>query len=326
MKALAILAVAACSGSSATSFTVDVMTRTFVDTTRPTPANGTAPASSQRRLVTDIWHPTSGGPFPLIVFVHGSTTSRKQSTFLTQALAEAGYVVVAADFPLTAGSTPGGSSDLHVEDERGDVAFLADRAAAFAADETDPLHGAIDPAAGYAVVGHSTGGTVALLSAFGDAHDDRVRAAVTISGDSCFFAPAFFTRRAVPLLSLTGSRDLFVPPPDNARRTYDLAGPPKMFASLVGGNHMFFTDFEIDDAQIALPPTTATSDLAVTLAKYGDGAACSPIPAPSTDPPMAFADEHDWAARIITDYLDHVLRGKDLPALDDPAVVVERAF
>ncbi len=106
---------------AALSGPVGVTTRTFIDTTRPTPANGTAAAQTSRTLVTEIWYPTSatgispirdaplapGGPYPLVLFVHGSSSGRTVSTFLTIALAQAGYVVAAADFPLTALSTPG---------------------------------------------------------------------------------------------------------------------------------------------------------------------------------------------------------------------------
>ncbi len=342
MLRLAALAVAACSSSHmsspdgstppATSYGVGVKTRMYVDTTRPTPANGSAPDAPARTLLTEIWYPAPSGtaapetvdaplapgPFPLVIFVHGSGTGRRQSTFLMQALAAAGNVVVAADFPLTASSTPGGASDLHVEDERGDVAFLADQAAAFSTDPADALHGATDPGAGYAVVGHSTGGAVALLAAFGDTHDDRVRAAVTISGDSCFFAEAFFRAREIPLFALTGSNDLLVPPPDNARRTYDLAAAPKVFASLVGGEHMYFTDYDIPDAVLGVMPTTASSDLATTLAHYGDGAACEPIPAPAGDPEMDYDVQHDLAARLVVAYLDHTL----LALAADPRVML----
>jgi predicted dienelactone hydrolase len=320
------------------AFGVGVTTRTFVDTSRPTPANGDAPMKPQRTLVTEIWYPapastpspetmdaplSPGGPFPLVVFVHGSLSNRRQSTFLTQGLAAAGYVVVAADFPLTADSTDGGSSDLHVEDETGDIKFLSDKAAAFTADASDALHGAIDPQAGYAVVGHSTGGTVALLMAFGDNHDDRVRASVVISGDSCFFADGFFQTRSVPLLVLTGSRDLLVPPPDNSQRTYDLAGAPKVSASIVGGFHMGFTDYDIPDDVLGLDPTDATSDLAVTLNHYGNGAACA-APAPSSDTDIDFDAQHGLATKMITAYLDQ-LRSINTPFPNAPALVVEHA-
>jgi predicted dienelactone hydrolase len=43
---------------------------------------------------TQIWAPQGGGPAPLILFSHGLGGCETQSTFLTQGLAEAGYVVV----------------------------------------------------------------------------------------------------------------------------------------------------------------------------------------------------------------------------------------
>lgn len=321
------------------TFGVGVVTRTYVDTTRPTPANGPAPMLPQRTLATEIWYPApaatprpettnaplaASGPFPLVVFVHGSGGMRRQSTYLTQGLAAAGYVVMAGDFPLTAMSTPGGVSDLHVEDETGDIKFLANQAVAFAADPADALHGAIDPSAGYTVAGHSTGGTVALLMAFGDDHDPRVRASVDLSGDACFFADGFFRTRTVPVLLLTGTRDLLVPQPDNTRRAYDLAGPPKVFASLVGGFHMGFSDFNIPDELLHAPPVDASFPLAMTLAKYGDGSGCVAVP-PSTDPDMDFARQHALTLETVVSYLDQTIRGVATPFPNAPDLVVEHA-
>ena len=127
-------------GDAAAGVSVGVTTRTWIDTTRPTPQNGTAPAQPSRTLVTDVYYPTSaaqgpgiavmdaplapGGPYPLVLFVHGSSSSRTLYTYLEIGLAEAGYVVAAADFPLTAADTPGGESDLHVSDQVGDLELL----------------------------------------------------------------------------------------------------------------------------------------------------------------------------------------------------------
>jgi dienelactone hydrolase len=43
----------------------------------------------------DIWRPASGGAAPIIIFSHGYLGCGGQSTFLTRALAEAGYFVIA---------------------------------------------------------------------------------------------------------------------------------------------------------------------------------------------------------------------------------------
>src|SRR5262249_2206982 len=68
---------------------VGVTTMSFVDTNRPTMANGSFAGSPSRTLVTEVWYPTdaqpgatptpvrdaprtrSGAPFPLIVYSHG---------------------------------------------------------------------------------------------------------------------------------------------------------------------------------------------------------------------------------------------------------------
>jgi dienelactone hydrolase len=43
----------------------------------------------------DIWRPSGSGAAPIIIFSHGYLGCGRQSTFLTRALAEAGYLVVA---------------------------------------------------------------------------------------------------------------------------------------------------------------------------------------------------------------------------------------
>src|SRR5262249_25781076 len=142
-----------------TPHAIGVTTRNLFDASRSTPENDGVPAHPGRSLPTEIWYPAaqgpgapaadgtanrdapvdpSGAPYPLVLFVHGSTSFRTQSTFLTTALAAAGYVVAAADFPLTAAATPGGPSDLHFDDQVGDLSFIADQLAAAAFDPADP--------------------------------------------------------------------------------------------------------------------------------------------------------------------------------------------
>ncbi len=334
----------------AVTYPVGVTTRTWVDSSRGTPANHAAPALPARTLVTEVWYPargggaggdagdtgnvetrdapadTAGGAHPLVLFVHGSSGGRRQSTFLTRALAAAGYVVAAADFPLTAGNTPGGPSDLHVDDQRADLAFLADRVTAAAGDRTDVLGGAVD-VSGYAVVGHSTGGTMALVAAYApDAHDPRVRAAVALAPCACFLGDGFFRTRALPLLVVGGTDDLFVPLATNGQRAFTLAPPPRLFARLVGGNHLYFTDVNVSDAVLSPTPTTAHDDIAVALARYGGGTACEPAPPAGTDPPLPFADQHARTVTIVQAFLDGALRhqGGALAAVvahPDPDVV-----
>lgn len=287
------------------SYAVKITDAVFVDNSRTTAANGDAPALASRTLPTTLWSPDAPGDFPLVLFVHGSSGYRGQSTWLMKALAADGYTVAAADFPLTALSTAGGASDWHVEDQAEDLRFLADQ-----------LH-----AATYAVVGHSTGGTVALLAAQGDAHDARVGAVAALSGDSCFFGDAFFATRAVPLLVVDASRDQLVPAQTNGARTFALSRAPKLRAVLRGGTHLFFTDLALPDSLGS--PTLPGDPLAMTLARYGGGTGCAAVP-PADDAPLAIADQHALAATVIARFLDEVFRGEPFDDPGDPRLSITR--
>jgi predicted dienelactone hydrolase len=328
---------------------VGVTTRTFTDPTRPTPQNGTAPALTSRTLVTEIWYPTTatsalattlrdvplapGGPYPLVLFVHGSSSSRLLSSFLTIALAEAGYIVAAADFPLTALDTPGGASDLNVSYQVGDLSFLCDQLKAVSLDATDKLSGAVD-GLHYAVVGHSTGGAIAELAAFaGDdatiTHDPRVAAVVPLSGDACMFDPGFFKSRDVPVFAIGASNDLFVRFANSGQWVFDNTSAPHLLANLIGGQHMHFTDLTFLDADLGPVPTGPTSDLAVTLQQYGDAGACLPVPPPGTDPALSLDAQHALVIQLVGAYLDAEMRSNPGPlaaleAANNPLVVFQR--
>jgi pimeloyl-ACP methyl ester carboxylesterase len=328
---------------------VGVTTRTFVDPTRPTPANGTAAAQTSRTLVTEIWYPTlatgaspvrdapiaPGGPYPLALFVHGSGSSRVAYTYLTIGLAQAGYVVAAADFPLTALGTPGGSSDLYVWYQVGDLSFLCDQLKATSADAGDEqLSGAVDGLS-YGVVGHSTGGAVAELAAFaGDdsmiTHDSRVAAIVPLSGDACMFSAPFFKSRAVPTFVIGASNDLFVHFPNSGEWVYQSTTEPHVAAELIGGQHIYFTDFTfLLDSELDPVPTGPTSDLAVTLQAYGDASECLPEPEAGADPPLAAATQHALVIQFVTAYLDEQMRHNPagmaaVEAANNPIVVLQQ--
>ena len=333
-RGLLVAALAACGGNPPTTtaqtppFAVGVTTRKLVDMSRATPQNGGQPGMSSRNLPTEIWYPIAGSdpgetrdapplartaPWPLLLFVHGSDGNRRQSTFLTDGLAAAGYVVAAADFPLTASSTPGGSSDLHVDDQLGDLRFLQ-RTLTMPSAALSPLP--TIEAKRYAVIGHSTGGTVALLAAFApDTHDDQLAAAVALAPCACFFGDAFFTTRSVPLLVAAGTDDLFVPPADNGVRAFTLAPPPRLLATLVGGTHLYFTDYPIPDATLHPMPTTSDADLAVTLARYGGGA-CSPIPPPGMDPGLTSDEQQALTVPLVVAFLEAQLGANGKPLAD----------
>jgi alpha-beta hydrolase superfamily lysophospholipase len=314
---IAMIAASCATPTTPAPMGVGVRTLMLVDTTRSTPANGSVPARPERDLFTHVWYPAAvdpaanevanaepaSGPWPLVVFVHGSSGTPIVYTWIGRTLARAGYVVVAADMPSTSLRSPGGATDWGVELQPGDVSFLADRA--FAGDIL--RSGVIDSHAGYAVVGHSTGGTVALLAGYAPMADARVAAIVPLSGDACFLAPTFFRLRAVPLLAVSGTNDFYVPPEINAQRTYDDALAPKTLVVLQGGTHLGFTDLSMDDDPTVVPDQPG-DPLPSTLAAFGDASACNPIPPRSTMPRMALADQHRITSAWMIAFLDAVMR------------------
>src|SRR5262249_48913050 len=119
----AVLALAAGCGdhgtASAPGATVVGEERTFVDASRPTPANGSYPGAGERTLATRLWYlerpvrslaacGADGGPCALVVLAHGFGGSTARFDAFGRALAAAGYVVAAPAFPLTNDQAPGG--------------------------------------------------------------------------------------------------------------------------------------------------------------------------------------------------------------------------
>ncbi len=112
---------------------------TWVDASRPTSAHGGEPELPERTLDVVVYAPDGApGPWPLIVFGHGSSRAGDHYAGTLSAWASAGYVIVAPDFPLTSEGTPGGSKLDDVEAQAGDVSFLIDTALTELAAVVDP--------------------------------------------------------------------------------------------------------------------------------------------------------------------------------------------
>lgn len=99
-----------------------------------------------------------GGPLPVVVFSHGNSGIRWQSTFLTERLAAHGYVVVAPDHV--------DNTLFDIDDALRDAVAVRrpqDVRDAYDWAVTRPeVADCVDPSAGYAVIGHSFGGYTSL--------------------------------------------------------------------------------------------------------------------------------------------------------------------
>jgi dienelactone hydrolase len=115
----------------------------------------------------DIWRPSATGAAPIIIFSHGYLGCGRQSTFLTRALADAGYLVVApqhadslcghrASPPAVPFWQPQDWSDSTYRERRDDVV------AVIAAMHQDPAFAGRVDWARLGLMGHSLGGYTVL--------------------------------------------------------------------------------------------------------------------------------------------------------------------
>ena len=127
-------------------------------------------------------------------------SSRKETAYLLEHLASYGYVVVAADFPLTSGSAPGGPNINDVSTQSADVTFLVDHILGLTGAEK-PYSGQIDENR-IGLLGLSLGGFSTTLTAFHPRlREPRARAAISIAGPSANLTRKFFTQSelAIPV-------------------------------------------------------------------------------------------------------------------------------
>lgn len=211
------------------------------------------------------------GARPVLAFSHGSGGLRYQSLFITEHLASHGYVVLAPDHT---------DNTTFDEDEEayGRVALRRPQDLADAVDWalTEPrLRGCLDPAAGYAVAGHSFGGwtaaaaagatidPVALEALCGDDRswmcqildetsasapfsigDDRVWASVPMAPSSPYtFGDDGAAQHTVPTLIFGGDQDTLTPWETDQVPLYDaLIARPRALAQIVGASHYTFSE------------------------------------------------------------------------------------
>lgn len=238
-------------GETAT-FAVGRRFETFVDTSRPTDAKGEAPAQPTRTLETAIWYPADGraggeargdapaatarGPFPLVVFSHGSgISSPVRYELVLREWAAAGFVVAAPKHPLSSTSLPDAAAD--VVNQPADVSFVIDQMLRLNADGASPFGRLIDPGR-LAVAGHSLGALTALAVGFNACcADSRLKAGIVLAGGLYGFPDdGWFRGIRTPILVVHGDDDRIVRIAEG-QRVFEQAPPPKAMLTVFGGDH-----------------------------------------------------------------------------------------
>jgi fermentation-respiration switch protein FrsA (DUF1100 family) len=251
LAAATLAAVSVSCGSSA-SYGVVVRDETYVDATRPTPANGSYTGSPSRAIVVKFFVPAAhgsisrrGAPYPTILFSHGSSATPYTYERLLDAFVAAGFLVVAPVYPLSTTLAPGGFTPVDVDQQPGDASFVLDQVLAASRDPKSWLHGLVNPnrigAAGHSLGGMTTYGLVYNACC----RDPRIKAAAVLSAATVvlpgetrtFPANEFFTGVHTPLLAVHGDQDPIVPYADG-RESWNAANAPKFLLTLHGGNHI----------------------------------------------------------------------------------------
>lgn len=222
---------------------------TLEDTSRPTQSNGKKfNGTSSRILKTNIWYPSSeeqpkkvsGKEHPLIIYNHGFSSDKTEGTHIAKLLASNGYIVMAADFPLTTMFAPGdGPAIQDVVNQPADVSFLIDTMLQWNISSNHQFSNAINPGK-IGVAGLSLGGLTSTLVAFHPTMaDQRVQASVSIAGPSVMFGPVFFQNRSIPFMMIAGTADSLVTYQSNAKDIRQRS-PNTILVSLDKGSHTGF--------------------------------------------------------------------------------------
>jgi dienelactone hydrolase len=217
---------------------------------------GAGPIDPSTNAVLDAPIDASGGPYPIVLFSHGSCGYPLQSIFLMPLLAARGYVVVAPPHPgntINDGLAVCGAPQTQLESAQerpADMGFVLDEMLAANADSGSDFFGVLDPTR-IAMTGHSFGGFTTFLVA---AQDPRITVAVPMAPAT----PSNFTPFAVPSLTMLGEIDGRISN-EAARNAYDQASTPKFLVEIEHAGHYAFSNlcFPSPDCQ---PPATLTQN------------------------------------------------------------------
>ena len=131
--------------------------RRYVDETRGIMATMGFAGSQTRRIDVKVWYPPEmdRGPYPLIIYSHGTFGFAGNAMHLVRAIVAEGYVVAAPDYPLTSrkAHTKVRFADISdVSQQVRDITFIIDSLLA------DPVIGKLIDADNIGATGHSLGG------------------------------------------------------------------------------------------------------------------------------------------------------------------------
>ena len=233
----------------------------YVDESRPIKASMGFAGSATRRLDVRIWYPADsqvkadpnliakGGPYPLVIYSHGTYGRADNNMHMIEHLVHHGYIVAAPEFPLSsrAAFTQISMADpSDVANQTKDIRFIIDRLLA------DPEFGpAIDPAK-IGTTGHSLGAVTSYFTSFGtQTRDPRIAATALIAGgdpvqtaltQNMGLQGTGHAEVRVPVLFLSADHDVFARTTGRPHAAYSRVEGPKTEVMVRGGVHVSFRD------------------------------------------------------------------------------------
>ena len=267
-------------------------------------------SSRSRPLVADVWYPADAaaagepsvyqfipgiefasdaalaevpvaadGPYPLVIYSHGSGGLRYVASFFTELLASHGFVVASVDHvgntavELVAGGDY--DRDQVAYDRVLDVEFLISQMLDASAAGEGLLSGTVDPER-IGISGHSFGGFTALASVGGYTNelgtvpgDDRIDAVLAMAPASELNSTEELEAVDVPTLLVSGTKDETTPiDPDTERAWQYVSGRPLWRVDITDAGHQSFTD--VCSYQELLPSLDAPQLLIDAVDEYAE--------------------------------------------------------
>lgn len=245
------------------SFGIGLRQPSWVDAARGIKKTMGFEGAETRRLDVMVWYPAAvpgddaaadaplaaGGPWPLVIYSHGTNGRPDNALHIVKDLVRRGYVVAAPNYPLSSSSAftrirMTDTSD--VINQVKDVRFVIDRLLA------DPFFGPAIDAQKIGITGHSLGGVTSYFATYGAGlRDPRVKAAALIApGDPVQTVLSngmglWGTQHAavpVPVLFLTAEKDVFARTTGRPYAAYARVEGPKFQVMIKRGVHVWFND------------------------------------------------------------------------------------
>jgi predicted dienelactone hydrolase len=283
---------------------------------------------SPRALDVEVTSASSDGPFPMVVYSHGSGGLRYIHSDYTETIASHGYVVVAPDHT-------GNTSVERVLDTADPTELIAynrplDVIAVIDAmtDPSDAEAGAyaalVDPES-IAVTGHSFGGYTTYAVASGTTGnpngdtpaDDRVDALIPLApavgnGEDGLLDDASLAMVDQPTLIIVGTDDKTMPVDPNVETAWESSSAsPHFRLELVAGEHQSFTD--LCDYIEVLPGREDANPLVVDVITTMSVEGCSP-----DDMPIERVKE--LTNTFAVTFLESVFRGGEMIAAENTVI------